>query len=280
MSDESASSFQTDRREFSREWYAHRRDMPISTLLEWIDLHDPAKGAASETGKADLADFAIGYAACVMGNLIRWAINHKVGEILAGIEQPMPFEAEMRSLLNREGADSHDLERKGASYGYDDPVMNRRILAEMLRLFRQLLPHQLGTEFSWGLIALDHGEVVPALTPKKNKGGKYTLARHRLRAVEHLAFRTGRGDTWDEAKQAVGNAYGVAPDTLQSWHRRAADLCKISSNQSKVGPKQISENPNDASPISVPFHEIVFTDACLSKDGKVYNHDRRRFKVK
>lgn len=76
------------------------------------------------------------------------------------------------------------------------------------------------------LNALDQGEQETIFEP--NKTGKhshpYAWAKAREEAILHVAFRQGGGRTKTGARELVGKAIGVAPNTLRDWERDTSDF--------------------------------------------------------
>ncbi|OWK20624.1 hypothetical protein AJ88_27605 [Mesorhizobium amorphae CCBAU 01583] len=76
------------------------------------------------------------------------------------------------------------------------------------------------------LNALDHGEQDTIFQP--NQTGKhsrpYAWAKAREEAILHVAFMQGGGRTKTVSRELIGQAIGVAPNTLRDWEREISDL--------------------------------------------------------
>jgi len=69
-----------------------------------------------------------------------------------------------------------------------------------------------------GLGALDHGETVPFLAPRRGEWrGAYSLVQYKLDAVKFAYFLHGRGQSLRAAQAAVAEAFGASRSTIKKW---------------------------------------------------------------
>src|SRR4051794_32160714 len=84
-----------------------------------------------------------------------------------------------------------------------------------------LLPRRLFICLKDALEALDKGEVHPVFKPtaEGRHGESWTWDKMRARAVEHIVFLHGQGVQPRIARQRVGAAMKVPPETLRKWEQ-------------------------------------------------------------
>jgi len=84
-----------------------------------------------------------------------------------------------------------------------------------------LLPRRLFICLKDALEALDKGEVHSVFQPtaEGRHGEPWTWDKMRARAVEHVVFLHGQGVQLRIARQRVGTAMKVSPETLRQWER-------------------------------------------------------------
>ena len=151
--------------------------------------------------------------------LVGPAVNHEIGKIINA-------ESDM-------SADDPKHEKAGANYKFDDPVLDRRILADLLQFSSGMIPLKSGLQAGEALRALDYDEVQPLLEPIPNRrrGKPYTIDLRRLNALEHVAFRRGKGDSRDDAVAEVAAAYGRSDEAIIEWGKSLAKKLGVSTVQ-------------------------------------------------
>jgi hypothetical protein len=119
--------------------------------------------------------------------------------------------------VGEEAADIGDL--------MDDPQLARAAFRAILRHLPLPLSLQIGVEDAFR--ALEAGEVMPLLAPRKIglHGKPHTLAKLRMRAVEHANFQHGKGVGLMLAESRISRLFGVEQPTLKSWEVR--DLPRV-----------------------------------------------------
>jgi len=165
---------------------------------------------------------ALVWAGKLVEKLAGWAIYHRAGMILNGTTV-FPWPESDQDAASQ--ANDHRHEATGSAYLQTNessaPQENRRIIAEIATR-TALLPAALRHEFSEAIRAVDFGETRPLFLPPKgqhkNSFGKWQL---RLRAIEHVYFLWGSGETKtkEDAVRQVAKAFGVSADTVDSWDR-------------------------------------------------------------
>ena len=174
------------------------------------DTH-PTAGNEVPENKTAKAYVALGLVAKLGNDLAGWAVDH-----LAGIS--------ISESNSREWPSDHDsceYEQRGRLYGFDNPNLNRRVLENLLVALSPLERGDVFTQTVTALRALEVGEVQSILRPTgRAHGPRYTLAWLRLTALEHVAFRRGRGDKKNAASKGVSSQYGCDSTTLDNWRKR------------------------------------------------------------
>lgn len=193
----------------------------VDHLCDLAEKTQPAAGERSQGGKDLRSRCVLTDAGKLLEPLIRWAANHQIGLALAGLPSapiaPAGHETDIEYAGAKATADDHAHEVAGDDYAFDDPSINRRIVATLLGgLFQGWGP---ANEVAQGLLALESGEIRPILQPpaRKRDFAGYSLSAHRLRAGVHVAFRRGLGMTDESAREVVARNYGVGSDTVKTW---------------------------------------------------------------
>jgi hypothetical protein len=194
--------------------------------LAGYETHNPN----SSLEKDAYARHVLRLAGKLVGPLLRWAINHETGQVLADVRParlPMPHKLSdakyMQRIKQRNlAANSHDNELRGARYGGGDPVLDRRIAARVLGLISSGMGFHPGVALAAALEALDQGETVPllALTKKGRHFRPATLDNLRLHALMHIEFRHGCGMLKRDAVKVVAEKFGKTVDAIHQWAKR------------------------------------------------------------
>ena len=224
------STYRYSRPARGEESQAHRRayiQLLIDQLLQLEASTDPRDGVTSATGKDLKAYRALRFAGDLVQKLAGWAIHHQTGLALEGrrFVSRWPTGTLRKSLYLKELAavDHHRHEVAGAKAARQpqDPVTDRRILANLLQGNPGAFPRNLVLRVGEALHALDLGESRP-LFRRSNRRRKVSLEELelQLRAVEFRDYRRARGGTKHSATTEVAAAYGIDPETLLSWEKR------------------------------------------------------------
>jgi hypothetical protein len=223
---------------------------------------DPSVGSASAASIDAKAESAIALCGVLIAALADWAmfqlISSKLGKDIG---------TKLRGLA--EGA-----------YGDGDERTRAALRALLAPLFvNRAFTHQLSHLLTEALESLDTGEVRPLLTPTKtfSKGAVLSLARSRLRAVEHWAFRCGAGLSRERAADEVAKTYGVSVDTLKTWRqrdlpKRFADLVPVWRRAKEDGKfwSRLSSAEQISEIESAGHYRAWELHAELKKDGEKY----------
>ena len=96
----------------------------LEGLIRYQRSTDPRKGDATTSRKHEKSELALCEAGELIADLIQWAVNHQAGCIIREVRDDNNGRGKGESAEQSKGYDCHDLERLGASYDYEDPVIN------------------------------------------------------------------------------------------------------------------------------------------------------------
>jgi hypothetical protein len=242
----------------------------INALYQLECETHPTAGIDPSENKTAKAYVALGLVAKLGDDLAGWAVDH-----LAGVS--------ISESNSREWPSDHDsceYEQRGMLYGFDNPNLNRRVLENLLVALSPLVRGDVFTQTAKALQALEVHEVQSILRPTgQAHGPRYTLAWLRLKALEHVAFRRGRGDKKYLASDCVSSAYACSSTTLDNWrkrdvpnvlgHERVSALCRKATTLGELARAE----PDRGRPSYSEGQEItleVYSDERLTSDGQMY----------
>jgi hypothetical protein len=165
----------------------------------------------------------------LIGPLLKWAINHEKGKILADIDSydewtPQILEdpnLKTKTSIRNLAANSHDNERRGAGYSGNEPIINQKLAAVVMSALSAGMKFDAGKAVAGALTALKFGDVYAELRPTKTnrKHMSSLLDRAKLIAIQHVEFRRGAGSTRIDAVNLVASSFGVTADALKKWQK-------------------------------------------------------------
>jgi hypothetical protein len=211
-------------------------------LVDLYEKTDPSMGAASEEDKLANARDAIRLWWIVFDRLLLWAQSQIVGYHYT--RSNCKYVEKLAKELNLNSSNnSHLLEYLGLYFApmignLSDPLAakvaedmeeHKADLDEVtLRLIMRDLIGSKGmnsafwrSKLSWALYALNYGSVEDILkpAPKKRQGDPMRLIVWKLRAIQHVYFKMGKGIMKEKALQEVADAIGQGLQTLRSWEK-------------------------------------------------------------
>ncbi|MBO9186241.1 hypothetical protein ACQZ4Y_13385 [Rhizobium sp. L80/93] len=206
----------------------HAQNM-IGQLVKLRDLTNPDSDA-NAAGKDNFAFYALYKLGGVIKELASWAIDHQLGLAIHRKQFLPRGNPTSRSLPAYQEAkrevDDHRHEIAAVEYHRHERTVSvedkRRAMANILSVMNNSFPGDIAEELADALRALEYGEVMPILEPKRSgRKVSFTEQREQLRAVTFARFRrkTGlmsAGDAWNE----VAKAFGVSLETLRTWEKR------------------------------------------------------------
>ena len=194
----------------------HRQLDRLLDLRERTDpavCNDPASVSFGQiTGKDSAAFAAVGLMEFFTASVVGWAINQRIGCVLAGPEvEPNSHQSE---AIGQEAASP------GGNGRLDDPTQARRVLLSVLN--HRAMPFNISVDIRDALEALEFGEVAPILKPNTRglHGQAYTLAKLRMNAVVYSHYLIGKGVSQANAYKRVASVIGVSDFTIKSWRER------------------------------------------------------------
>jgi hypothetical protein len=213
----------------------------VDVLLDLYEKTDPNGGAATEEGKLLRARQATEVWWRLHGKLMQWAQSHLAGYCWID-EHPEILDTLPEVDGNPITRDSHELEFLGSCFSINTPPVcdayTERAEEEirrfpeigdvgLRRLIAELLMSRCADNSSWrweiqlALRALNHGEVQDLVKPSGGKRGAmpFQLMRWKVKALEQVMFRVGRGMKKYRALQEVGEAIGQSTETLRDWEK-------------------------------------------------------------
>jgi|GEM_PF-4051848 len=169
-------------------------------------------------GKDARAAQALALAGLLVDALAGWAVDHHVGLAVNRVAY------EPLDLAPAPGTDADDdrHEEAGAAYDWSNPAINRRALANLLAANSGGFPYTLVLEAALAVEALDLDRTASIFERRKRglDDNAATLARLRLRAIEHVIFYDGAGASRTEAEEKVAAAFDVTVEILRQWALR------------------------------------------------------------
>jgi len=187
-------------------------------IAELRALAREVRTADGQRGKDARAARALALSGLLVDALAGWAIDHHVGLAVNQVAY------EPLDLAPAPDADADDdrHEEAGAAYDWSNPAINRRALANLLAANPGGFPYPLALEAALAIEALDLDRTPAIFEPRKRSLDDVatTLARLRLRAVEHVIFYHGAGASRTEAEEKVAGAFDVSVETLRQWAMR------------------------------------------------------------
>lgn len=167
--------------------------------------------------------------------LARWARDHVIGRTVQGIQSApyAPGTRRERELGDDRPWDDPGLQNIGSDYEFDDPLINKRLIIELLRATGEILGHKLSSELSQAFEGLLFGQQYELVKPEpvRFKGAGHELWHLRFKAVRHVHFLVGTGLKKGVAQGKVADAYRLndspavsGRETLTKWERRLTNL--------------------------------------------------------
>lgn len=217
----------THRFNLPADWKLHELVRELKYAAGYGTSPDNPNGAIE---KDSIARRSLGAAGQLIGPLIKWAILHECGQIIAGVNPAIEWDEKFRSNANTAAklakrnsqANGHDNERRGAQYATALPHIERELVARVLQYLALGMGWSTGLNMVCALHDLEQGEVNPILQPKKSgrKGSSATSDRARLKVLQHIEFRQGLGIQEKQAVFDVAEAIGEKVSTLRKWPQR------------------------------------------------------------
>lgn len=260
----------------------------LTELRELAAQTDPALGSSSTVEKSLKARLALGLANNLVAIVAGWAIDHEVGLAKDGLRcigrLPQAIKDKFPEKLS--ALDDHEHERRG---GHPDVSLNP---AEMRELLRSLLdsnpgafPECLTAPTIHDLDRIAFGEPSKAFQVEKsgNKKNLYSVELEAWSAVM-VAYRMEMGATWEDATQAVADAFGKSPDTVKGWETNAKkrfgsleiETMKNSAREAARAEKAEQQAALANAPLARPgLYSQPFDDRALQELVTAYNASLR-----
>ncbi len=207
-----------------RQYPAHTNEAEILRELRYLAGYATDSSNPNSMGTKDLnASRALRLAGELLSPLVGWAIDHETGKATKKRKSAVPtigHDASKEELDRQLAANSHDNERIGARYDGKQSTTNRRVAAHFLRMLSEGMNWEAGQHVAGALGSLDFGVVYDELKPIKS-GRKQSAIRAdnaKLKALAHIEYRRGKGETLEAARSHVSEAYRVSDETLKKWH--------------------------------------------------------------
>jgi hypothetical protein len=175
--------------------------------------------------------------------LVGWAIDHQIGLAMSGQSTVSLTPRHVKSPPEPTGAvdhtNSHKHEKRASlhfrrSKGYSlDGETQRLILWNLLRSNALPLPYALREEWEEALHAARYGELRPLFNAPRIGLGKEGYSKKCLwmKALEHVAFRRGRGEQAGASQTLVASRFKETPATVRGW---------ITELKNFFGPQEVS----------------------------------------
>ena len=178
---------------------------------------------------------ALVLASMLFNVLAGWARDHVIGRTVQGIQSApyAPGTRRERELGDDRPWDDPGLQNIGSDYEFDDPLINKRLIIELLHPTARILGNKLSYELSQAFEGLLFGQQYELVKPEpvRFKGPAHELWHLRFKAVCHVHFLVGTGHKKGEAQGKVADAYRLndspavsGRETLTKWERRLTDL--------------------------------------------------------
>ncbi len=259
-------------------------DQLIDELISLSNKTDPDLGPISVAEKDRLADEALHKIGDILDHLAGWAIRHHAGQAILEQLSENRRSPEV-SLITR--ADSHMKELLGNDVNIVRPDAQRRFAARILRPVFSASPagQLIGANLPMALEALNYGETQPVVRLQSKsegvRGAAYTLAVAKLKAICHVHYRIGLGQTKGAAMGLVSESYGFAKSTFDTWERRdlprslgsehVSEVLTSAQDVGKLNASSQSTLKSEQSKTQLQIDSSRFSEEQLSSDAKTYH---------
>ena len=178
---------------------------------------------------------ALTLASMLFDALAGWARDHVIGRTVQGIQSAPYAPGTMRELKLGDDRpwDNPELQNIGSDYEFDDHLINKKLIIELLNQGDSVLGHKLTNEVAHAFDGLLFGQQYELVKPElvRFKGAAHELWYLRFAAVRHVHYLMGTGLKKGKAQGKVADAYGLndtptvsGRETLVKWERRLASL--------------------------------------------------------
>ena len=178
---------------------------------------------------------ALTLASMLFDALAGWARDHVIGRTVRGIQSApyAPGTKRERELGDDRPWDDPGLQNIGSDYEFDDHLINKKLIIELLHKGDSILGHKLTHEVSRAFDGLLFGQQYELVKPEpvRFKGAAHELWYLRFEAVRHVHFLMGTGLKKGQAQGKVADAYRLndspavsGRETLVKWERRLASM--------------------------------------------------------
>jgi len=246
-------------------------------------------------------DFKAYEALKIIGNLTHslagWAVYHQIGLANKGLDwvsrQPSGTNENEEYLKKKQVVDSHEFEAFGRTFeDYGDapsPLDNRfyrQLLRNLLYPNPLRLPNEIKRSYLDSLDASKNNEATGFLDiPKAGHQENATEAiRLRLKAMEFVYFLKASGLNMLQARNCVGEAYGVGAERVRKWESelnasRSLDLERAKSF-ARNGWSSFAHYKKENNQEEADFFEAQYNDQELARYGERFQALKRSGKKK
>ena len=251
------------------------RDDLIELIDELLELEAQTHPSAGDcTDKDELSRRASMVAGVLLQEVFGWAVDHQIGLVINGLPGGAPSLFEDVDVKVQQQANSHVHEATAFRYVFldDDLQIDRKMLRSLLNaLPPSLLPAKLLAQVLPALDSLEVGEQPDFFARNARTHGQerspYRKWMVRLKAVEHLEFLRGMNVKREDAKGSVADAYGIEPDTLDTWSTKLSRELKGIIHVATT--KRCARNRG-----KVAIERLQKGDSSLvAKEAEILNHD-------
>ena len=158
-----------------------------------------------------------------------------IGRTVQGIPPRVydPGTSRERELGDDRPWDDPGLQMTGSDYEFDDPLINKKLIIELLRSMHSVLGHQLTYQLSQAFEGLLFGQQYELVKPEpvRLKGAGHELWHLRFKAIQYVHFLMGTDLKKGVSQDKVADAYGMnespavpGRETLTKWEQRLTDM--------------------------------------------------------